>query len=39
MKSGIGDPAELSKANIKVKVSLPSVGKNLHDHTIATCAR
>lgn len=39
MKSGIGDPAELSKAKIQVKVSLPSVGKNLHDHTIATCAR
>jgi len=35
MLSGIGDPDELSKHNIAVKVALPGVGKNLQDHLAA----
>lgn len=30
--SGIGDSQELSKHNIPVKIDLPGVGHNLHDH-------
>jgi choline dehydrogenase/4-pyridoxate dehydrogenase len=32
MLSGIGDPAELKRHQIAVKVALPGVGKNLQDH-------
>ena len=32
MLSGIGDGQELTKHNIKTKVDLPGVGKNLQDH-------
>jgi choline dehydrogenase/4-pyridoxate dehydrogenase len=32
MLSGIGDPAELKKADILVKAALPGVGRNLQDH-------
>jgi choline dehydrogenase/4-pyridoxate dehydrogenase len=35
MLSGIGDPAELAKHDIKVKLALPGVGKNLQDHVSA----
>ncbi|OCK73559.1 GMC oxidoreductase [Lepidopterella palustris CBS 459.81] len=30
--SGIGDPSHLSEHGIQTSVSLPEVGKNLHDH-------
>ena len=32
MLSGIGDPAELKRLDIPVKVGLPGVGQNLQDH-------
>ena len=32
MLSGIGDPAELKRHDIAVKVALPGVGQNLQDH-------
>jgi choline dehydrogenase/4-pyridoxate dehydrogenase len=32
MLSGIGDPSELKKYDIPVKVALPGVGRNLQDH-------
>ena len=32
MLSGIGDPAELKRLDIPVKVALPGVGQNLQDH-------
>lgn len=32
MLSGIGDPEELKRAGIDVKLALPGVGKNLQDH-------
>lgn len=32
MLSGIGDPSELSKQGLDIKVPLPGVGKNLQDH-------
>jgi len=35
MLSGIGDPAELRRHGIDVKVPLPAVGKNLQDHLSA----
>ena len=35
MLSGIGDPAELKKHDIPVKLPLPGVGKNLQDHVSA----
>jgi len=35
MLSGIGDPAELKKVDIKACVPLPGVGKNLQDHISA----
>ncbi|MGO2236718.1 GMC family oxidoreductase N-terminal domain-containing protein [Marinomonas sp. UCMA 3892] len=34
MLSGIGPKQELEKLGIAVKVNLPGVGKNLHDHTL-----
>jgi choline dehydrogenase-like flavoprotein len=34
MHSGIGDPAELSRVGIKPIVNLPSVGRNLSDHSV-----
>jgi choline dehydrogenase-like flavoprotein len=34
MLSGIGDPAHLKDHGIEVKVALPAVGRNLHDHLI-----
>lgn len=34
LNSGIGDPNELSKINIKPVVNLPSVGKNLTDQPL-----
>jgi choline dehydrogenase/4-pyridoxate dehydrogenase len=30
--SGIGDPAELNRLNIPVRIDLPGMGKNLQDH-------
>ena len=33
MLSGIGDPSELTSLGITTRVDLPSVGKNLTDHT------
>jgi 4-pyridoxate dehydrogenase len=35
MLSGIGDPEALTRCGIKVKVSLPGVGKNFQDHPAA----
>ena len=32
MLSGIGDPQKLKELGIEVKVPLPAVGQNLHDH-------
>jgi choline dehydrogenase/4-pyridoxate dehydrogenase len=32
MLSGVGDPGELARHDIAVKVALPGVGKNLQDH-------
>ena len=32
--SGIGDPADLEAAGVEMVVSLPGVGKNLHDHLL-----
>ncbi|HVZ25249.1 MAG TPA: GMC family oxidoreductase N-terminal domain-containing protein [Sediminibacterium sp.] len=32
MLSGIGDPAELKKQGLDIKLALPGVGKNLQDH-------
>jgi choline dehydrogenase len=37
MQSGIGDEAELKKANIPVRKALPGVGGNLHDHVAFGC--
>src|SRR5215472_5051286 len=37
MQSGIGDEAELKKANIPVLQALPGVGRNLHDHVAFGC--
>lgn len=34
MHSGIGDPADLSLVGIKPIVNLPSVGRNLSDHSV-----
>lgn len=34
MLSGVGPKAELEKVGITVKVDLPGVGRNLHDHTL-----
>lgn len=34
MLSGIGDPQQLEAAGIEVRVALPGVGANLHDHTV-----
>ena len=33
MLSGIGDPAELARLGVPTRVNLPSVGKNMTDHT------
>jgi choline dehydrogenase len=32
LRSGIGDPGELREIGIEPKLSLPGVGRNLHDH-------
>ena len=37
MHSGIGDEAELKRANIPVRNALPGVGRNLHDHVAFGC--
>ena len=37
MQSGIGDEAELKRANIPVRNALPGVGRNLHDHVAFGC--
>ena len=34
MLSGIGERAQLESVGIEVKIDLPGVGKNLHDHTL-----
>ena len=34
MLSGIGDPARLAPHGIAVRVNLPGVGRNLHDHVV-----
>jgi 4-pyridoxate dehydrogenase len=38
MLSGIGDPEQLGRHGIDVKVALPGVGKNLQDHISAAIA-
>ena len=38
MLSGIGDPAELTSLGITTRVNLPSVGKNMSDHTFLSNA-
>ena len=35
MLSGVGDPAELKRLNIPIKIDLPGVGHNLQDHVSA----
>jgi choline dehydrogenase-like flavoprotein len=35
MRSGIGDPAVLQAAGVPVRIPLPGVGRNLHDHLLA----
>ncbi len=35
MRSGIGDPLVLQAAGVPVRLALPSVGRNLHDHLLA----
>jgi choline dehydrogenase len=37
MQSGIGDEAELRRANVPVLQALPGVGRNLHDHVAFGC--
>ena len=37
MQSGIGDEAELKRADIPVLQALPGVGRNLHDHVAFGC--
>jgi len=39
MNSGVGDHSLLQRNNINTVHDLPGVGKNFHDHTIATVAR
>lgn len=34
MRSGIGDPADLARLGIAVRVALPGVGRNLQDHPL-----
>lgn len=36
MLSGIGDPAALASIGVQVRVPLPGVGANLHDHVMVT---
>ena len=38
MLSGIGDPSELTSLGITTRVNLPSVGKNMSDHTLLSNA-
>lgn len=38
MQSGIGDEAELRRADIPVLQALPGVGRNLHDHVAFGCS-
>ncbi len=35
MRSGLGDPAELARADVRCTHELPDVGRNLHDHLLA----
>jgi choline dehydrogenase len=37
--SGIGDPEHLRSIGVPVKVNLPGVGRNLHDHYVARVVR
>jgi choline dehydrogenase len=37
MQSGIGEEAELKRADIAVRQALPGVGRNLHDHPAFGC--
>jgi choline dehydrogenase len=37
MQSGIGDEAELTRADLPVLEALPGVGRNLHDHIALGC--
>jgi len=37
--SGIGDPEHLKSIGVPVRVSLPGVGRNLHDHYVARVDR
>ena len=34
MRSGIGDPADLARLGIAVRLAMPGVGKNLQDHPL-----
>ncbi len=38
-RSGIGDPAALAAAGVDVRVALPGVGANLHDHPMVHADR
>ncbi len=38
-RSGVGDPALLTAAGIEVRVALPGVGANLHDHPLVHADR
>ena len=38
MLSGIGDPSELASLGIPTRINLPSVGKNMSDHTLLSNA-
>jgi choline dehydrogenase len=38
-RSGIGDPAVLATAGVAVRVALPGVGTNLHDHSMVHADR
>jgi choline dehydrogenase len=37
--SGIGDPEHLKSIGVSVRVALPGVGRNLHDHYVARIVR
>ncbi len=34
VQAGIGDPAELQRLGVPVRVALPGVGRNLQDHPL-----
>jgi len=38
-RSGVGDPAHLARVGVDVRVALPGVGRNLHDHPMVHADR